>query len=90
MGQWFSRLYFRVVRRVCIHALVGMEVEKLVSISGIDPTAVCLFEGVVLIDDCLSDQACDLDKGQVPTFLGWMAFDDGLEVVHRGGLVDQI
>ncbi len=90
MGQWFSRLYFRVVRRVCIHALVGTEVEKLVSISGIDPTAACLFEGLVLIYDRLCDQVRDLRKGQVPTFLGWMAFDDGLEVVHRGGLVDQI
>ncbi len=67
-----------------------MEVEKLVSISGIDPTAACLFEGLVLIYDRLCDQVRDLRKGQVPTFLGWMAFDDGLEVVHRGGLVDQI
>ena len=67
-----------------------MEVEKLVSISGIDPTAACLFEGLVLIDDRLCDQVRDLHNGQVPTFLGWMAFDDGLEVVHRGGLVDQI
>jgi hypothetical protein len=49
-----------------------------------------LFEGVVLIDYRLCDQVRDLLKGQVPIFLGWMAFDDGLEVVHRGGLVDQI
>jgi hypothetical protein len=67
-----------------------MEVEKLVSISGIDPTAVCFFEGLVLIDDRLCDQVRDLLKGQVPTFLGWIAFDRGFEVVHRGALVDQI
>ncbi len=90
MGQWFSRLYFRVVRRVCIHALVGMEVEKLVSISGIDPTAVRLRERLMLSDDRLCDQVSDLDKGQVPSFLGRVAFDEGWEVVHRGGLVDQI
>lgn len=67
-----------------------MEVEKLVSISGIDPTVVYLFEGLVLIDDRLCDQVRDLDKGQVPTFLGRVTFDEGYEVVHRGGLVDQI
>jgi hypothetical protein len=44
----------------------------------------------VLIDDRLCDQVRDLLKGQVPTFLGRTAFDEGLEVVHRGGLVDQI
>ena len=67
-----------------------MEVEKLVSISGIDPTAVCLFEGVVLIDYRLCDQVRDLLNGQVPTFLGRIALDWGLKVVHRGALIDQI
>ena len=67
-----------------------MEVEKLVSISGIDPTAVCLFEFYVLIDDRLCDQVRDLLKGQVPTFLGRIALDWGLKVVHRGALIDQI
>jgi hypothetical protein len=67
-----------------------MEVEKLVSISGIDPTAVCFFEGLVLIDDRLCDQVRDLLKGQVSTFLGRVALGWGWEVVHRGALVDQI
>ena len=47
-------------RRVCIDALVGMEVEELVSISRIYPTAVRLRESLVLIDNCLCDQVSDL------------------------------
>ena len=77
-------------RRVCIDALVGMEVEELVSISGIYPTAVRLREGLVLIDDRLRDQLSDLREGEVSTFLGRIALDWGLEVVHRGALIDQI
>jgi hypothetical protein len=61
-----------------------MEVEELVSISGIYPTAVRLRESLVLIDNCLCDQVSDLREGEVPTFLGWIALDRGLEVVHRG------
>ena len=67
-----------------------MEVEELVSISGIYPTAVRLREGLVLIDDRLCDQVSDLCEGEVPTFLGRIALDWGLEVVHRGALIDQI
>ena len=67
-----------------------MEVEELVSISGIYPTAVRLCKGVVLIDDCLCDQVSDLREGEVPTFLGRIALDWGLKVVHRGALIDQI
>ncbi len=77
-------------RRVCIDALVGMEVEKLVSISRIYPTAMRLREGLVLIDDRLSDQVSDLREGEIPTFLGRVALDWGLKVVHRGALIDQI
>ena len=77
-------------RRVCIDALVGMEVEKLVSISRIYPTAMRLCEGLVLIDDRLCDQVSDLREGEVPTFLGRVALDWGLKVVHRGALIDQI
>lgn len=77
-------------RRVCIDALVGMEVEELVSISRIYPTAVRLREGLVLIDDRLCDQVSDLREGEVPTFLGRVALDWGLKVVHRGALIDQI
>ncbi len=67
-----------------------MEVEELVSISRIYPTAVRLREGLMLINDRLCDQVSDLREGQIPTFLGWIAFDRGFEVVHRGALVDQI
>ena len=67
-----------------------MEVEKLVSISRIYPTAVRLREGLVLIDDRLCDQVSDLREGEVPTFLGRIALDWGLKVVHRGALIDQI
>ena len=67
-----------------------MEVEELVSISRIYPTAVRLCEGLVLIDDRLRDQLSDLREGEVSTFLGRIALDWGLEVVHRGALVDQI
>ena len=77
-------------RRVCIDALVGMEVEKLVLISGIYPTAVRLCEFLVLVDDRLCNQVSDLREGEVPTFLGRIALDWGLEVVHRGALIDQI
>ncbi len=77
-------------RRVCIDALVGMEVEKLVSISRIYPTAVRLCKGLVLIYDRLCEQVSDLREGEVPTFLGRIALDWGWEVVHRGALVDQI
>lgn len=77
-------------RRVCIDALVGMEVEKLVLISGIYPTAVRLCEFLVLVDDRLCDQVRDLREGEVPTFLGRVALDWGLKVVHRGALIDQI
>ena len=69
-------------RRVCIDALVGMEVEKLVSISRIYPTAVGLREGLVLINDRLCDQVSNLREGEVPTFLGRGAFGGGWEVVH--------
>jgi hypothetical protein len=44
----------------------------------------------MLINDRLCDQVSDLREGQIPTFLGWIAFDRGFEVVHRGALVDQI
>ncbi len=67
-----------------------MEVEKLVSISRIYPTAVRLRESLVLIDDRLCDQVSDLREGEVPTFLGRIALDWGWKVVHRGALVDQI
>ena len=77
-------------RRVCIDALVGMEVEKLVLISGIYPTAVRLRKFLVLVDDRLCDQVSDLREGEVPTFLGRVALDWGLKVVHRGALIDQI
>ena len=77
-------------RRVCIDALVGMEVEKLVLISGIYPTAVRLCEFLVLVDDRLCDQVRDLREGEVPTFLGRVVLDWGLKVVHRGALIDQI
>lgn len=69
-------------RRVCIDALVGMEVEKLVSISRIYPTAVGLREGLVLINDRLCDQVSNLREGEIPTFLGRGAFGGGWEVVH--------
>jgi len=69
-------------RRVCIDALVGMEVEKLVSISRIYPTAVGLREGLVLINDRLCDQVSDLRKGEVPAFLGRVALGWCWEVVH--------
>lgn len=69
-------------RRVCIDALVGMEVEKLVSISRIYPTAVGLRQGLVLINHRLCDQLSDLRKGEVPTFLGWVVLGWGWEVVH--------
>ena len=69
-------------RRVCIDALVGMEVEELVSISRIYPTAVGLREGLVLIHDRLCDQVSNLREGEVPTFLGRGAFGSGWEVVH--------
>ena len=62
-------------RRVCIDALVGMEVEELVSISRIYPTAVRLRKGLVLIDDSLCDQVSDLREGEVSTFLGRIAMD---------------
>ena len=67
-----------------------MEVEKLVLISGIYPTAVRLCEFLVLVDDRLCDQVRDLREGEVPTFLGRVALDWGLKVVHRGALIDQI
>lgn len=67
-----------------------MEVEKLVLISRIYPTAVRLREGLVLIDNRLCDQVSDLCEGEIPTFLGRIALDWGLKVVHRGALVDQI
>ena len=67
-----------------------MEVEELVSISRIYPTAVRLREGLVLIDDRLCDQVSDLCEGEIPTFLGRIALDWGLKVVHRGALIDQI
>jgi hypothetical protein len=59
-----------------------MEVEKLVSISRIYPTAVGLREGLVLINDRLCDQVSNLREGEVPTFLGRGAFGGGWEVVH--------
>jgi hypothetical protein len=49
-----------------------------------------LRESLVLIDNCLCDQVSDLREGEVPTFLGRVALDWGLKVVHRGALVDQI
>lgn len=55
-----------------------MEVEKLVSISRIYPTAVRLREGLVLIDDRMRDQVGDLREGEVPTFFGRIALDRGL------------
>lgn len=64
-----------------------MEVEELVSISRIYPTGVRLRESLVLIDNCLCDQVSDLREGEVPTFLGRVALDWGLKVVHRGALV---
>lgn len=67
-----------------------MEVEKLVSISRIYPTAVRLREGLVLIYDRLCNQVSDLREGEIPTFLGRIALDWGLKVVHRGALIDQI
>jgi hypothetical protein len=67
-----------------------MEVEELVSISRIHPTAVRLRESLVLIDNCLCDQVSDLREGEAPTFLGRVALDWGLKVVHRGALIDQI
>ena len=67
-----------------------MEVEELVSISRIYPTAVRLRESLVLIDNCLCDQVSDLREGEVPTFLGRVPLDLGLKVVHRGALIDQI
>ena len=67
-----------------------MEVEKLVLISRIYPTAVRLREGLVLIDNRLCDQVSDLCEGEIPTFLGRIALDWGLKVVHRGALIDQI
>ncbi|PUE55779.1 hypothetical protein [Limnohabitans parvus] len=67
-----------------------MEVEELVSISRIYPTAMRLCEDLVLIDDRLCDQVSDLREGEIPTFLGRIALDRGLEVVHRGALIDQI
>ena len=67
-----------------------MEVEKLVLISGVYPTAVRLCEGLVLIYDRLCDQVSDLREGEIPTFLGRMALDRGLKVVHRVALIDQI
>lgn len=67
-----------------------MEVEELVSISRIYPTAVRLCESLVLIDDRLCDQVSDLCEGEIPTFLGRVALDWGLKVVHRGALIDQI
>lgn len=54
-----------------------MEVEKLVSISRIYPTAVGLREGLVLINDRLCDQVSDLRKGEVPAFLGRAALGWG-------------
>ena len=69
-------------RRVCIDALVGMEVEELVSISRIYPTAVGLRQGLVLIHDRLCDQVRNLREGEVPTFLGRGALGWGWEVVH--------
>ena len=77
-------------RRVCIDALVGMEVEKLVLISGIYPTAVGLCEFLLLVDDRLCNQVSDLCDGEIPTFLGRIALEWGWEVVHQGALVDQI
>ena len=62
-------------RRVCIDALVGMEVEKLVLISGVYPTAVRLCKFLVLVDNRLCDQVSDLRKGEVSTFLGRIALD---------------
>ena len=67
-----------------------MEVEELVSISRIYPTAVRLSKFLVLVDDRLCDQVSDLREGEVPTFLGRIALDWGLKVVHRGALIDQI
>jgi hypothetical protein len=67
-----------------------MEVEKLVLISGVYPTAVRLCKFLVLVDNRLCDQESDLRKGEVSTFLGRIALDWGLKVVHRGALIDQI
>ena len=67
-----------------------MEVEELVSISRIYPTAVRLSKFLVLVDDRLCDQVSDLREGEIPTFLGRIALDWGLKVVHRGALIDQI
>ena len=49
-----------------------------------------LREGLVLIYDRLCDQVSDLREGEIPTFLGRIALDWGLKVVHRGALIDQI
>jgi len=54
-----------------------MEVDELVSISRIYPTAVRLREGLVLIYDRLCDQVSDLREGEIPTFLGRIALDWG-------------
>ena len=59
-----------------------MEVEELVSISRIYPTAVRLCEGLVLIYYRLCDQVSDLREGEIPTFLGRIALDWVLKVVH--------
>ncbi len=59
-----------------------MEVEELVSISRIYPTAVRLCEGLVLIYDRFCDQVSDLREGEIPTFLGRIALDWVLKVVH--------
>lgn len=67
-----------------------MEVEKLVLISGIYPTAVRLCKFSLLVDDRLCNQVSDLREGEVPTFLGRIALGWGLKVVHRGALIDQI
>ncbi len=67
-----------------------MEVEKLVLISGVYPTAVCQSNFLMLLDNRLRDEMSDLGDGEVSTFLSRIAIGRSLEVVHLGTLVDQI
>ena len=67
-----------------------MEVEKLVLISGVYPTAVYQSNFLMLLDNRLRDEMSDLGDGEVSTFLSRIAIGRSLEVVHLGTLVDQI